>query len=58
MEGRREEYGVLVWKPEGKRPLGSVGVDGRVILKCVIKKSFGRTWDVLTCLRNGNDPSV
>jgi hypothetical protein len=31
--GRREASRVLVGKPEGKRPLGSVGVDGRIILK-------------------------
>jgi hypothetical protein len=30
---RREAYRVFVGKPEGKRPLGRVGVDGRLILK-------------------------
>jgi hypothetical protein len=25
-------YAVLVWKPEGKRPLGRVGADGRITL--------------------------
>ena len=31
--GEERAYRVLVGKPEGKRPLGSVGVDGTIILK-------------------------
>ena len=31
---------ILVGKPEGKRPLGNTGVDGRIILKWI----FGK-WD-------------
>jgi hypothetical protein len=38
MEGRREAYIILVGKPEGKRPLGTVGIDGRIILKCIFRK--------------------
>jgi hypothetical protein len=30
---RRDVYRVLVGKPEGKRPLGRPGVDGRIILR-------------------------
>lgn len=33
---------VLVTKPAGKRPLGDVGLDGRIILKVILKKSDGR----------------
>ena len=34
-------YRVLVGKLEGKSPLGNPGVDGRVIIKLILKK-----WDV------------
>jgi hypothetical protein len=33
MGERRGVYRVLVGKPEGKRPLGRLGVGGKVILK-------------------------
>jgi len=33
MGERRGVYRVLVGKPEGKRPLGDPGVDGRIILR-------------------------
>jgi hypothetical protein len=38
---KRGVYGVLVGKPEGKRPLGNPGVDGRIILEWMFWK-----WDV------------
>jgi len=31
------EYRVLVGKPEGRRPLGRPGMDGRIMLKCIFK---------------------
>jgi hypothetical protein len=34
-------YRVLVGKPEGKRSLGTPGVDGRIILRWMFRK-----WDV------------
>jgi len=34
-------YRVLVGKSEGKRPLEDTGIDGRVILKWIIKKCNG-----------------
>jgi hypothetical protein len=37
VEGR-VVYRVLVGKPEGKRSLGRTGLDGRIILKWVLKK--------------------
>ena len=37
----RGVYRVLVGKPEGKKPLGDPGVDGRIILRWIFRK-----WDV------------
>jgi hypothetical protein len=34
----RSEYRVLVWKPEGRRPLQEPGVYGRIILKWIFDK--------------------
>jgi hypothetical protein len=34
----RGVYRVLVGKPEGKRPLGDPGGDGRIILRWIFKK--------------------
>jgi hypothetical protein len=31
----RGVYRVLVGRPEGKRPLENVGVDGRITLRCI-----------------------
>jgi hypothetical protein len=32
---------VLVEKPEGKRPLGNSGVDGRIIVRWIFRKWIG-----------------
>jgi hypothetical protein len=37
----RGVYGVLVGKPEGKRPLGDRHVDGRIILRWIFRKWEG-----------------
>jgi hypothetical protein len=37
----RGVYRILVGKAEGKRPLGKQGVDGRIILRWIVRK-----WDV------------
>jgi hypothetical protein len=41
MRERRGVYKILVGKPEGKRPLGRSGVDGRIILRWIF-----RMWDM------------
>jgi hypothetical protein len=46
MRERRVAYRVLVGKPEGN---GHLGVDGRIILKCIFKKwDGGINWIDLT----------
>jgi hypothetical protein len=44
-------YGVLVGKPEGKRPLGRLGVDGRIILGWIFRKFNVGVWTGLVWLR-------
>jgi hypothetical protein len=34
----RSAYNILVGKPEGKRPLGRLGIDGKIILECILEK--------------------
>jgi hypothetical protein len=41
MEERRDIYSVLVGKAEGKRPLGDLAVNGRIVLRWIFRK-----WDV------------
>jgi len=41
MRDRRDAYGVLVGRPEGKNHLVDLSVDGRVILKYTFKKWEG-----------------
>jgi hypothetical protein len=44
-------YRVLVGKPEGKRPLGDPGVDGRIILRWIFRKWDVGVWTGLSWLR-------
>ena len=51
MGERRGVYRVLVWKREGKRPLGNPSVDGRIILKWILRKWDVRVWTGSSWLR-------
>jgi hypothetical protein len=42
---------VFVGKPEGTRPLGDPGVDGRKILRWIFRKWDVRVWTGSSCLR-------
>jgi len=54
MEERRGVYRVLVGKPEGKNHLGDPGVDGRIILRWILRKwnVGGMDWIELAQDRN------
>jgi hypothetical protein len=39
---KKSAYVILVAKPEGKKPLGKLGISGRSILCLVLKKQDGR----------------
>jgi hypothetical protein len=47
----RGVYKMLVGKPEGKRPLGDPGVDGRIILGWIFRKWDEGVWIGLGWLR-------
>jgi hypothetical protein len=53
MGEKRGAYRVLVGKPEGKNHLENPGVDGKIILKWIIKKWDGQARTGLICLRRG-----
>jgi hypothetical protein len=53
MGDRRGVYRVLVGRPEGRDHLGDQGVDGIIVLKCVLKNWDGEAWTGLIGLRIG-----
>jgi len=53
MGKRRGVYRILLGKPEGRRPLGDPGLDGRIILRWIIRKLDVRAWTGSSWLRIG-----
>jgi hypothetical protein len=51
-EGRGADS-ILMGRPEGRRPLGRLSVDERIILKWIFKNWDGRAWTGLIWLRTG-----
>jgi hypothetical protein len=49
----RNVYRILVGKPEGKRPLGRPGGDGRMGSKWTLGRLAGWVWSGFTLLRIG-----
>jgi hypothetical protein len=49
----RNAYSILVEYPAGKRRLGDLGVDMRIILKWIIRKYGGKLWTRCIWLRIG-----
>jgi len=48
---KRNAYRVLMGKPEGKSPLGRVGIDWMIILKWISKKKNWTAWIGLLWLK-------
>jgi len=53
MREGRGVHRVLVGKPEGKRPLGDLNVDGRIILRCIFRNWEGVVGTGWSWLRTG-----
>jgi hypothetical protein len=49
----RDVYIVLVGKPEGKRPFGRLGADGRITLRWIFRKRDEGVWTGSSWLRIG-----
>ena len=58
MGERRGVYRVLVGKPEGKRPMGDPGIDGKIILRWIFMKWDVGVWTGLSWHRIGKVAST
>jgi hypothetical protein len=55
---KRNACSVLVGKPEGKRPLGTLNVDVRILLIWIFEQWVERTLSGLILLRLGTDDGL
>jgi hypothetical protein len=55
MGARRRVYRSLVGKPEGRRPLGIQGVDGRIIFKWTFESLGGGGMDWINLAQNRDE---
>ena len=55
MGERRSVCGVLVWKPGERAHLEDPGIDGKIILRWIIRKWVGGAWTGLIWLRIGSN---
>jgi len=53
MTEMRNAYSIVIRKPERNRPRGRPRIDGRIILKWIIKKEDVRIWSGFYWLRIG-----
>jgi len=49
----KNTYNIFVAKPEGKRPLEDLGIDGKIILEWILGKDGGDVYTVFIRLRTG-----
>jgi hypothetical protein len=58
MGEKRNVFGLLVEKPEEKRPLGQPHVDRRTILNWILERQDGVVWTGLVWLRIGTSEGM
>ena len=57
-EEKRDVYRVLLGNLRERELLEDPGIDGRIILRCVLRKWDGRAWIGLIWLRIGTDDGI
>jgi hypothetical protein len=58
MGEKRNAYRILVGKPERKRQLENLDVDGRIILRRILERLDGMVWTGLICFRLGTSGEI